>query len=87
MNLRDAKLVHGEYAHFEGIVTAAVSWKRSSGYALERFGYLPVIEREFDDQGWRFEIVDLDGRRIDKILARRIAGERRRAAVFGINPN
>jgi CBS domain containing-hemolysin-like protein len=33
------------------------------------------------DPGWRFEVIDLDGRRIDKILARRIGARRRRAAV------
>jgi putative hemolysin len=25
--------------------------------------------------GWRFEVIDLDGRRIDKILATRIANQ------------
>ena len=56
-------------------------FQTTAGYALERFGHLPEIGESFDDQGWRFEIVDLDGRRIDKILARRMVGERRRAAV------
>jgi CBS domain containing-hemolysin-like protein len=30
-----------------------------------------------DIQGWRFEVVDLDGRRIDKLLVSRIAAMRR----------
>jgi magnesium and cobalt exporter, CNNM family len=42
---------------------------------------LPHFGESFVAQGWRFEVVDLDGRRIDKILARRIAGGRRRAAI------
>jgi putative hemolysin len=42
---------------------------------------LPDIGESFDNEGWRFEVVDLDGRRIDGILARRIAAGRRRAAV------
>jgi putative hemolysin len=42
---------------------------------------LPAIGESFDHQGWRFEVVDLDGRCIDRILARRIAAGRRRAAV------
>jgi putative hemolysin len=50
----------------------------AAGFALDRMGYLPEIGEGFDDQGWRFEIVDVDGRRIDKILARRRAGGRRR---------
>jgi putative hemolysin len=28
-------------------------------------------------RGWRFEVVDLDGRRIDKVLASRIPASRR----------
>jgi magnesium and cobalt exporter, CNNM family len=27
-----------------------------------------------DAQGWRFEVVDLDGRRIDKLIATRLPG-------------
>ena len=50
-------------------------------FALNQLGHLPTIGESFDHQGWRFEVVDLDGRRIDKILARRIGAGRRRAAV------
>ena len=53
----------------------------AAGFALNQLGYLPEIGESVDARGWRFEVVDLDGRRIDKILARRIAGGRRRAAV------
>jgi putative hemolysin len=42
-----------------------------AGLVLERFGRLPSIGESIEFEGWRFEIVDLDGRRIDKILARR----------------
>ncbi|RWK48138.1 MAG: hypothetical protein EOR47_18775, partial [Mesorhizobium sp.] len=30
-----------------------------------------------DAQGWRFEVVDLDGRRIDKLIATRLPGGHR----------
>jgi len=53
----------------------------AAGFALDQLGYLPEIGESFHAQGWRFEIVDLDGRRIDKILATRIAGAQRRAAI------
>ena len=53
----------------------------AAGFALDQLGYLPEIGESFHAQGWRFEIVDLDSRRIDKILATRIAGARRRAAA------
>ena len=36
---------------------------------LQQFGHLPAVGEHFDYEGWRFEIVDLDGRRIDKVLA------------------
>jgi len=29
---------------------------------------LPTEGERFDDQGWRFEVVDMDGRKIDKLL-------------------
>lgn len=40
-----------------------------AGLVLHHFGALPEIGDHFDYQGWRFEVLDLDGRRIDKILA------------------
>ena len=52
----------------------------AAGFALNSFGHLPDLGESFDTQGWRFEVADLDGRRIDKILATRLAGARRRAA-------
>jgi putative hemolysin len=30
-----------------------------------------------DAEGWRFEVVDLDGRRIDKVIASRLPGVHR----------
>jgi putative hemolysin len=40
-----------------------------AGFALFQLGHLPEVGEHFDYEGWRFEIVDLDGRRIDKVLA------------------
>ena len=40
-----------------------------AGFALLALGHLPQAGEHFDYEGWRFEIVDLDGRRIDKVLA------------------
>jgi CBS domain containing-hemolysin-like protein len=42
-----------------------------AGFALSQLGHLPQVGEHFDYEGWRFEIVDMDGRRIDKLLARR----------------
>ncbi len=40
-----------------------------AGFALSALGHLPQAGEEFEYEGWRFEIIDLDGRRIDKVLA------------------
>jgi putative hemolysin len=39
-----------------------------AGLALWRLKHLPVTGESFDYKAWRFEIVDMDGRRIDKLL-------------------
>lgn len=40
-----------------------------AGFVLAQLGHLPEVGETFNYEGWTFEIVDLDGRRIDKILA------------------
>ena len=40
----------------------------AAGYVLHVLKELPVEGDSFTEQGWRFEIVDMDGRRIDKLL-------------------
>ena len=40
-----------------------------AGFTLRQLGHLPAVGEHFDFEGWRFEVVDLDGRRIDKVLA------------------
>ena len=39
-----------------------------AGLALAVFRHFPGEGESFIEQGWRFEVVDLDGRRIDKLL-------------------
>jgi putative hemolysin len=59
----------------------ARSFHTAAGFVLDHLGYLPKVAEKFETQGWRFEVVDLDGRRIDKLLATRVAGGRRRAGA------
>lgn len=40
-----------------------------AGFVLSQLGHIPVPGETFDWDKWRFEVVDLDGRRIDKVLA------------------
>ncbi len=39
-----------------------------AGFILAEMNRLPNVGETFDKDNWRFEVVDLDGRRIDKIL-------------------
>jgi magnesium and cobalt exporter, CNNM family len=45
-----------------------------AGLVLQHFGALPEVGDAFDFDGWRIEVIDLDGRRIDKLLATRKTG-------------
>lgn len=125
-------LVHDEYGHFEGVVTAADileaivgafeteegapepqmverddgslliagwmpvdefadrvgltlppnrSYETVAGFVIARMGHLPAVGETFDVGRFRIEILDLDGRRIDKILISLIKGNRRAAAA------
>lgn len=49
----------------------ATKFHTIAGFALAELGRLPVAGEQFTYEGWTFEIVDMDGRRIDKLLARR----------------
>ena len=42
-----------------------------AGFALAQFGHLPVAGERFTYEDWTIEVVDMDGRRIDKLLAMR----------------
>ncbi len=122
-------LVHDEYGHFEGIVTASNilaalggdffsdedegtepplvrredgSWLVSgslsadtlsdrlgvtlpedrdyattAGFALSVLKRLPETGERFRHDGWLFEIVDMDGRKIDKLIASEVKARRR----------
>lgn len=48
-----------------------------AGYVLAHLQHLPQVGERVDANGWTFEVVDLDGRRIDKVLAIRLKGGRR----------
>lgn len=39
-----------------------------AGYILSELNHLPVVGETFEREPWRFEVLDMDGRRIDKVL-------------------
>jgi putative hemolysin len=50
-----------------------------AGFALSILKHLPEVGERFSYRGWQFEISDMDGRKIDKILASEIKRGGRRA--------
>jgi putative hemolysin len=44
-----------------------------AGLLMSVSGHLPEVAEHIDCADWRFEVLDLDGRRIDKVLASRLA--------------
>jgi putative hemolysin len=44
-----------------------------AGMVIARFGRIPHAGEHFEWSGWRFEVVDLDGARIDKLLIQAIS--------------
>jgi putative hemolysin len=44
----------------------------AAGMVVARYGRIPHAGEYFDWQGWRLEVVDLDGARIDKLLIARV---------------
>ena len=47
----------------------------AAGYVLSIVKHLPREGEVFVEQGWRFEVVDMDGRRIDKLLVSAVVEE------------
>lgn len=43
-----------------------------AGFVLAELNHLPAVGETFERGSWKFEVVDLDGRRIDKVLVMRI---------------
>jgi putative hemolysin len=39
-----------------------------AGFILYQLGYIPKPGERLDWGGWRFEVVDMDGNRIDRLL-------------------
>jgi putative hemolysin len=44
-----------------------------AGFVLAHFGHLPRVAESFEAFGFRFEVVDMDGRRVDKVLVSQAA--------------
>ena len=50
---------------------AARDFSTVAGFALSVLKHLPETGEKFRHDGWSFEIVDMDGRKIDKLIVSR----------------
>ena len=55
-----------------------------AGFALSVLKHLPVTGERFKHDGWSFEIVDMDGRKIDKLIASRAKTKPRAAKAESV---
>jgi putative hemolysin len=62
-----------EFADKIGVpVERDAKYETVAGFVLEELEHLPEIGETFERAPWRFEVVDMDGRRIDKVLVTRV---------------
>lgn len=54
---------------------ASRAYETAAGLVIHALQRIPETGETCEIAGWRFEVVDLDGRRVDKILATRLAEE------------
>lgn len=62
-----------EFSHELGVhIPKDADYQTVAGFVLAEMNRLPNVGEFFEKGHWRFEVVDLDGRRIDKLLVSRI---------------
>lgn len=75
--LLDGALPIDEMAEALGVVLpGARDYYTVAGFALASLRHVPRAGESFTYRGWRFEVVDMDERRIDKVLAMRLTERR-----------
>jgi putative hemolysin len=62
-----------EFSHELGIhIPRDADFQTVAGFILAELNRLPNVGESFEKGHWRYEVVDLDGRRIDKVLVSRV---------------
>ena len=74
-----------EFADLLGIKLPEIrGYHTVAGFVMHEFGTLPDVGGSFERNGWRFEVVDMDGRRVDKVLAAKISDASAQAGTHAI---
>ncbi len=58
-----------------------VEYQTVAGLVLEELKHLPELGETFVKNDWKFEVIDLDGRRVDKVLVSALARDEARAEL------
>ena len=53
---------------FKVAVPKDARYETLAGFILSQLNHMPKVGESFNHEGWQFEVVDLDGHRIDKVL-------------------
>jgi putative hemolysin len=74
----DASLSLADFKAVLGITNglpneAEAEYRTAGGFAVTQFGRIPVKGDRFEWDGWRFEVAEMDRRRIDKLIVSRLA--------------
>jgi putative hemolysin len=65
-----------EFADKIGVpVEKDAKYETVAGFVLEELAHLPQVGETFQRAPWKFEVLDMDGRRIDKVLVTRMPGQ------------
>jgi putative hemolysin len=70
LDIEEVKLLLG----IDELEGQKLAYQSIAGYIIAGLGDLPHLGDIVEASGWRFEIIDMDGRRIDRILVTRIVG-------------
>jgi len=76
--LIDATLPIGELKSMLGIEASfphemEADYRTLGGFVVTQFGRIPAAADSFEWEGWRFEVVEMDRRRVDKVRVSRVA--------------
>lgn len=52
-----------------------IGYQTLGGFILSQFGFIPNVGDSFEKNGYHFEVVDMDNRRIDKVMVRKVDDE------------
>lgn len=57
-----------DYFDLDDLPGGQVDYQTLGGFILMQLGHIPKTGEHFEWQGWGFEVVDMDGLRVDKVL-------------------